>query len=117
MGFVRLPIAANVFVRAFKLSIEGRIIGGNEPRNASIRQAHRIEHPMGLGRLPAAANVFVRAFKLSIEGRIVGCFNGVWVGGSIGALLLLAEEVTPLLLKHSRRVRLPYHALHVEPGP
>ena len=33
------------------------------------------------------------------------------------ALLLLAEGVTPLLLNHSRRVRLPYHALHVEPGP
>ena len=42
---------------------------------------------------------------------------GVWGGGSIGALLLLAEGVTPLLLNHSRRVRLPYHALHVEPGP
>ena len=53
----------------------------------------------------------------AIEGRIAGCFNGVWGGGSIGALLLLAEGVTPLLLNHSRRVRLPYHALHVEPGP
>ena len=73
--------------------------------------------PVGLGRLPAAAIVFLRAVKLSIEGRIAGCFNGVWGGGSIGALLLLAEGVTPLLLNHSRRVRLPYHALHVEPGP
>ena len=52
-----------------------------------------------------------------LEGQIAGCFHGVWGGGSIGALLLLAEGVTPLLLNHSRRVRLPYHALHVEPGP
>ena len=74
---------------------------------ASIRQAHRIGHPVGLGRLPAAANVFVRAVKLSIEGRIVGCFSGVWGGGSIGALLLLAEGVTPLLLNHCRRVGFP----------
>ena len=62
-------------------------------------------------------------FVISDEGStvvaaaIAGCFNGVWGGGSIGALLLLAEGVTPLLLNHSRRVRLPYHTLHVEPGP
>ena len=72
---------------------------------------------MGLGRLPTVANVFVGADKLSIEGRIVGCFNGVWGGGSIGALLLLAKGVTPLLLKHIRRVRFPYRTLYVEPGP
>ena len=68
-------------------------------------------------RILTYSYVFLRAVKLSIEGRIAGCFNGVWGGGSIGALLLLAEGVTPLLLNHSRRVRLPYHALHVEPGP
>ena len=114
---MQLPTAANVYLRAVKLSNSGRIVGGNAPRNTSIRQAHWTGHPVGLGRLPAAAIVFLRAVKLSIEGRIAGCFNGVWGGGSIGALLLLAEGVTPLLLNHSRRVRLPYHALHVEPGP
>ena len=43
--------------------------------------------------------------------------HGAWGGGSIGALLFLAKGVMPLLLNHSRRVRLPYHTLHVEPGP
>ena len=42
--------------------------------------------------------------------------GGYGEGSSIGALLLVTEGVTPLLLNHSRRVRLPYHALHVEPG-
>ena len=30
--------------------------------------------------------------------------EGVWGGGNVGALLLLAEGVTPLLLNHRRRV-------------
>ena len=80
---------------------------GPGKRKEQFPSAHGIGHPVGLGRLPTAANVFIRAVKLSIEGRIVGCFNGVWGGGSIGALLLLAEGVTPLLLNHSRRVGFP----------
>ena len=65
--------------------------------NVSKKQNKLLNQMRRLGRLPAAAIVFLRAVKLSIEGRIAGCFNGVWGGGSIGALLLLAEGVTPLL--------------------
>ena len=43
--------------------------------------------------------------------------GGYGEGSSIGALLLLTEGAMPLLLNHSRRVRLRYHAFHVEPGP
>ena len=43
--------------------------------------------------------------------------GGCGEGSSTGAPLPLTDGVTPFLLNHSRRVRLLYPALHVEPGP
>ena len=76
------------------------------------REKARVER-----RLEAEAEAEALPHKAAMRQPSLVCyFNGVWGGGNIGTVLLLAEGVTPLLVNHSRRVRHPYHALHVEPG-
>ena len=77
------------------------------------REKARVEH-----RLEAEAEAEAVPHKAAMRQRsLVRCFNGVLGGRNIGALLLLAEGVTPLLVNYSRRVRHPYHTWNVDPGP
>ena len=84
--------AANVFIRAVKLSNRGRTVRGNELRHTSIHQTHWIGHPVGCGRSPAAGDVFVWAVRLYIEGEQSVASMGCGAEAPLGLCCFLPGE-------------------------